>query len=320
MLEQTPNRLQYFPIPFFAVIMGLSGLTIVYQKAHEVLGFSAMIGNILAFVDIALFIIIALTYITKSIKYPNEVKTEFKHKIRINFFAAISISMILISIVLAPINELASYGIFVVGVVVHTFFTFHTISFWINHNFEIMHSNPAWFIPIVGNVLVPVAGAEYVPHEFLMFYFSIGIFFWIVLFTITLNRIIFHNQLPIKFIPTLFILIAPPAVGFIAYYKLAGEFDLFAQFLFQIGLFFTFLLAFMYKNFLKIKFFISWWAFTFPMAAITIATILVFKITNSLVYKNLAYLLIVATTVIIATVVYQTVIHMLKKEICVLEE
>jgi tellurite resistance protein len=314
------SRLQYFPIPFFAVIMGLSGLTIVYQKAHEVLGLSSIFGNILAFIDVSLFVVIFFTYMLKFVKYPSEVKKEFGHKIRINFFAAISISMLLVSIVLHPINELASFGIFLVGVVVHTFFTFHTVSFWINHNFEIMHSNPAWFIPIVGNVLVPVAGHGYVPNEFLMFYFSVGMFFWLVLFTITLNRIIFHNQLPVKFIPTLFILIAPPAVGFIAYIKLAGHFDLFAQFLFQIGLFFTFLIAFMYKNFLKIKFFISWWAFTFPMAAITIATILAFKITNSVVYKDLAYLLIVATTLIIAVVVYQTVIHMMKKEICVLED
>jgi len=29
------------------------------------------------------------------------------------------------------------------------------LSFWIHHQgFEIQHSNPAWFIPMVGNVLI----------------------------------------------------------------------------------------------------------------------------------------------------------------------
>lgn len=320
MHEQNISRLQHFPVPFFAVVMGLSGLSIVYQKAHEILGFSDIFGQILAYLDIAIFLVIASLYSTKLVKYPQEVKAEFGHRIRINFFASISISLLLISIVLVPFDRLVSMCVFYIGVVLHTFFTFYTVSFWINKEFEMKHSNPAWFIPIVGNVLVPVAGSEYVPHELLMFYFSIGIFFWIVLFTITLNRIIFHNQMPIKFIPTLFILIAPPAVGFLAYYKLTTSFDLFAQFLLQIGLFFTLLVAFMYKNFVKLKFFISWWAFTFPMAAITIANIVAFKITNSLIYKNFSYILICATTIIILIVAYQTIIHIIKKEICVIEE
>jgi len=41
------NRLQFFPIMMFAVIMGLSGLTIVFQKADEVLGLNIGIDFIL---------------------------------------------------------------------------------------------------------------------------------------------------------------------------------------------------------------------------------------------------------------------------------
>ena len=42
----------------------------------------------------------------------------------------------------------------------------------------------------------------------------------IILFSIILNRIIFHNPFAAKFMPTMFILIAPPAIGFISYIKL----------------------------------------------------------------------------------------------------
>ncbi len=40
------NRLQHFPIMMFAVIMGLSGLTIVYQKAEEILGLKTYVATI----------------------------------------------------------------------------------------------------------------------------------------------------------------------------------------------------------------------------------------------------------------------------------
>ncbi len=119
---------------------------------------------------------------------------------------------------------------FIFGAVLHFFFTFYTIKFWINNNLDIQHSNPAWFIPIVGNLIVPISGKGFMPDSILYFYFSVGIFFWIILFAIILNRIIFHKQFAPKFMPTLFILIAPPAIGFIAYIKLTSNLDFFCTY------------------------------------------------------------------------------------------
>jgi len=312
-------RLKFFPIMLFAVIMGFSGLTIVFQKASIVFGFPSFIGLGLSFLDVLLFTVIAILYLTKILKYPSESTKEFSHPIRINFFAAVSISLLLLAIVLREIYESLAFGVFIVGLVMHTFFTFYTVSFWINHNFEIQHSNPAWFIPIVGNIIIPVSGAGMVPTDLLQFYFSIGLFFWIVLFTVIFYRIIFHHQLAQKFIPTLFILIAPPAVGFIAYIKLGYGFDLFAKILLDLALFFTFLIFFMYRNFTKLKFFISWWAFTFPLAAVTIATILAFDLSKDPFYMYVSYALIAITTGVVITVAIRTVEHMLKREICIEE-
>lgn len=152
------NRLQFFPIMMFAIVMGLSGLTIVFQKAHEILGLNVLISNVLLVVDSFVFVLIILTYMAKILKYFDEVKKEFSHPIRINFFAASAISFLLVSIAYHSVNIESSKYLFFIGVSMQTFFTFYTIQFWINKNLEITHSNPAWFIPIVGNVLVPVAG------------------------------------------------------------------------------------------------------------------------------------------------------------------
>jgi tellurite resistance protein len=119
--------------------------------------------------------------------------------------------------------------------------------------------------------------------------------------------------------PTLFIFIAPPAVASIAYTKMYGHFDIFSNFLYSLALFFTFLLLFMFKNFLKLKFFISWWAFTFPLTAVTIASMLAYKKTGLIAYSYFAYLFLAFSTLVVFIVALRTIQHMFKKEICVLE-
>ena len=313
------DRLQFFPIMMFAIIMGLSGLTLVYKRMSEMLFFPSIVVTVMTIITTVLFFTILYFYILKLIKHKNEVKKEFSHPIRINFFAASSISTLILSMIYRNDIDLAAQIFFFVGACLHIFFTFYTIKYWINNNLEMQHSNPAWFIPIVGNLIVPIAGKGFIDDSVLYFYFSIGIFFWIILFSIILNRIIFHNQFAPKFMPTLFILIAPPAIGFISYIKLTGHLDFFAQILFNLGLFFTILVFVMYKNFINIKFVISWWAFTFPMAAITLATVLMYDLTHKNFYGILAYVLMTITTIIIILVARQTIIHMRKKEICIME-
>jgi tellurite resistance protein len=314
------NRLKFFPIMMFAIVMGLSGLSIVFEKAHEIFGVSKIIGTSLLYLDLTIFVIVLFVYIIKMFTYIGEVKKEFNHPVRINFFATIAISFLLISVALHPVNKDIAYYCFVIGTILQTYFTFNTIAFWINRNLELNHSNPAWFIPIVGNVLVPVAGMGFVDVNLLMYYFAVGLFFWVILTAILINRIIFHHQLAVKFIPTLFIFIAPPAVAFIAYMKMNHmQYDMFASSLYNLALFFTFLLFFMYKNFLKLKFFISWWAFTFPLTAIAIASMLAFKVTHIVLYSYFAYLFIAIASLVVLIVAIKTIQHMLKGEICIEE-
>lgn len=313
------NRVKFFPIMMYAMVMGMSGLTIMYQKAALWLAFSESIGMVLMVLSTALFMVISLIYLGKYIKYAPIVKKEFSHPIRLNFFAAISISMLMLAIIYKEVNVNVAALFWYAGAGLHFYLTMHTISFWINHNQELDHSNPAWFIPVVGNVLVPVGGVGFASQGVLMYFFSCGIFFWVILFAILLNRIIFHHQLAVKFMPTMFILIAPPAVGFLAYYKMFGVIDFFATMLFNLALFFTLLVAFMYKNFVKIKFFISWWAFVFPLAAMAISSMLMYHENKDATLLALSYVMVTVTTVVIAIVIYQTVAHMRKGEICVQE-
>jgi tellurite resistance protein len=314
------QKIQFFPITSFAVIMGLTGLAIAFGKFYHLGWLPKIFYDVSIFTVLVLFVLVVIMYGLKLAFYPDEVKTDFKHSIRVNFFSAISISLLLLSIAFYTYYPLLSISFWWMGTVLHTIFLFKTISFWIQHNFEIHHFNPAWFIPVVGNILIPVAGVEYAPQIISYFYFSVGFFFWIVLFTIFLYRAVFHAQLPEKFIPTFFILLAPPAVGFISYMRLAASWDGFSIFMLLITYFFIILLVVMYRSFFQLKFFMSWWAFTFPLAASTIASTVAFQVTNSDVFRYIAWIMLVLTIYVIGVVAWHTIDNMRKGETCVKED
>jgi tellurite resistance protein len=314
------HQLQYFPITMFAIVMGLTGLTIVFHRFSEIGAMPIFFFQANLAIVTLLFLFFLVTYLRKAIKYPNEVKSDFNHRIRVNFFSAFSISFMLLSIAYFPLFPDVSKVLWWIGVSVHTFLMLHTISFWIQHNFEIQTMNPAWFIPVVGNIIVPVAGVEFMPASFNFFYFSVGFFFWLVLFTIFLNRAIFHHQMPQKFMPTLFILIAPPAVGFIAWFKITQSFDMFAQFLLMMTYFFLALLLFLRKNFYKLTFYLSWWAFTFPLTAATLASVMAFHLTHQLFYKVMAFILMIISIMVIALVTWKTIQKIREGQICINED
>ena len=314
------EKIQYFPITAFSIIMGLSGLSIAFAKFYHLQWLPRGFYDFFLFFTLGLFLFFSYMYGRKAILHFEEVKADFNHRIRINFFSAITISFLLLSIAFMTYWPMLSLVFWWVGVIAHTVIMFYTISFWIQHNFEIQFMNPAWFIPVVGNILVPVAGVEYMPKAFSFIYFAIGFFFWIILFAIFLNRAIFHHQMPQKFIPTLFILIAPPAIGFIAYIRIAQSWDGFALFLLFIAYFFAVLLLFLYKSFSKLKFFISWWAFTFPMMAITIASIVAYQISHEETFKYLSFLFFGIAIFIVGFVTWKTLLMIKAGEMCIEEE
>ncbi|MFO7593062.1 MAG: SLAC1 anion channel family protein [Pseudomonadota bacterium] len=313
-------RLQHFPISWFAVVMGLAGFTIAWHRTEDVLVLPVHISPWLLGLTITVFAVLALLYATKLLRYSSEVRAEFAHPIKLNFFPTISIGMILLSIALLPYRMDISFVLWSVGTALHLVFTLYVLSVWIHHtHFEIQHINPAWFIPIVGNILVPIAGVRHANPEIAWFFFSIGLLFWLVLLTIIVYRMVFHQPLPAKLLPTLFILIAPPAVGFISWLQLNGSIDAFGRILYYAAIFLTLMLLTQAGRFARLQFFLSWWAYSFPMAAMTIATVLMYQQLQLPFFKGLAIVLLTLLTLLIATLLFKTIQAIARREICVEE-
>jgi tellurite resistance protein len=318
--QQQQNRLENFPISFFSIIMGLAGLTIAWEKAQHIFNIHLGINPILVGITSSVFVILLITYAAKLILRTESVVKELKHPVKLSFFPSISISFLLLSIAFLDINEAIARPLWITGALLHLGFTLYVISTWMHHeHFKINHINPAWFIPAVGNVLVPIAGVALGYMDISWFFFSIGMLFWIILLTIFFNRILFHDPMDTHLLPTLFILIAPPAVGFLAYIRLNGGIDNFSHFLYFAPLFLTLLLLTQARRFIRLPFFLSWWAYSFPLAAITIASFVVYEKTQNVVYLWIASSLLALVTTLVGIITIATLKAIRKHGICVAE-
>jgi tellurite resistance protein len=314
------SRLRYFPISFFSVVMGLAGYAIAVQRAEAILALPAGAGGALGWTAAGVFLLLAALYFAKWLRFRDEVAKELAHPIKLAFFPAISIGLILLAVALHPASARLSFALLAAGASLQLALTLFVLARWIGQTtFEIQHSNPSWFIPVVGNILVPIAAVDHGLAEVAWFFFSIGLVFWLVLQTIVFNRMIFHHPLPAKLVPTLAILLAPPAVGFVAYVKLAGAIDGFARVLFYTALFTGLLLLALLRRFAGLRFFLSWWAYSFPLAALTIAAIVMYRFTALGFFAALAWALLALLTAVVLGLVARTLMAIARREICVEE-
>ncbi|WGW05686.1 SLAC1 anion channel family protein [Tropicibacter oceani] len=317
-LDPAEPRLAHFPVTFFATVMGLAGLTLALHLAETRFGWGHGASTLALWVTIADFVGVALLFALKALRHPGAIAGEWNHPVKLAFFPAISISLMLIATALRADFGQAALVVWSVGAALQAVLFLSVISGWIGRRpFQPMHISPAWFIPAVGNVVAPVAGVSLGFVELSWLFFATGLVFWIVLLTLVMNRLIFHDPLPGRLYPTLVILIAPPAVGFLAWLQLnGGQLDAFARILYYAGITFAGIVAMQGPAIARLPFALSWWALSFPIAALTIATLRYGALAGSGAHDLLGGALLALLLAVVLGLIARTALAATRGEIC----
>ena len=319
----TRPRLAHFPVTFFATVMGLAGLSLAWIRAGDVLGTPDVVGEALFWAALAAYAAVLAAYATKALRHWAAVREELHHPVRLAFVPTITIALLLLAAAgQRPAPALAE-GMWWVGAIGQLALTLYVLSAWINRpTFASDHVTPAWFIPVVGLVVVPLGGVGYGQRELSWFFFAVGVAFWIPLLAVILNRLFVHERpVPPRLLPTLAVLIAPPAVAMLAYVRLdpQGVDGPVPRLLYYAALFFGLLFVAQVNRLRRLPFFLSWWAYSFPLAALSVATTLMSHLVGGWFLEGLAWVLLAGVTCLILLLVVRTAAAMVRGEICVPE-
>lgn len=313
-------RLAHFPITFFAIGMGMMGLTLAIRAAETSFAQGHGLSHIVFALSVTMLAAVSLGYILKAMRHPSEVAAEWHHPVRIAFFPAVSISLLLLAAALVELAPSVAEPLWVLATILQGVLALSVISAWIGHRaFQTGMMTPAWFIPAVGNVIVPLAGARLGYIEISWLFFSAGLIFWIVLLTLVMNRLMFHEPMPGKMAPTLMILVAPPAVAFTAWLRLMGEPGPFGHFLLSVSYVFALVVATQALKLRKLPFALSWRALSFPVAALSIASFGYAHTAGSDAHRWIGAGLLALLLAVVAVLITRTVLAMRAGGICIPE-
>ena len=289
--------------------MGVSGLTSAWRQASQQFNTSPWIDGAVGCVAVALFVLLCVAYSFKVLKFPQAVRSEFRHPIAGNFFGTATIATLLVSTVIAPVSARAAEVLWSIGTVTTIALSFTIVSRLLRGKVDAGHAVPAWLIPGVATLDITVAGAA-MPmawaREVNLFAMAVGTMMALLFFTMIMSRLIHHHEkLANEMVPSMMILMAPFEVGFLAYTNYFQKIDTFAAMLFYFGLFIFFSLAFkIFKR--SVPFAAGWWALSFPLAALSNAALRYAEHARSLPVTALAVGLLLFLSALIAVLLFRT--------------
>lgn len=312
--------MRWLPVALFGSVMGLTGLSLAWRLAHARFGVPLWISDAIGVVGLLAFVAMSLGYAIKAMTGFAHAKAEFSHPVAGALFGTPLISALLLPAVLADYSLPLARGLWVIGVIGMTVFAWHMASRWLGTSQQRPHATPAWIVPLVGMLDIPLAvpalGFAEPPHAVMMLGLAVGLFFAIPLFTIIFSRLMFEEPQPPAMSPSLMIMLAPFAVGFSAYVVTVGRVDALAEGLFALS---VFLLAVLLMRLRHLReccpFRVSWWAISFPLAATAGAALRYASYAQAPWADGLAALLLALATAVIGGLLVRTLLGIAKGEL-----
>ena len=334
------NLIKNFAPSWFASVMGTGILALTSLFYAQYLPFLRYVAQAFFYLNVTLFGILLVPWLLRWILFRARALRDLNDPVVSNFYPTLSIGMLVLASDFIAIGNCFSVGLWfwIVGTALTIMFALLVpyIMFKGEH-VTIDHVNPAWFIPPVGLIVIPIAGSLIIGHfeglanEWVIFanYFGwgAGFFLYLALLAICMYRFFLHRPLPNVLAPTVWINLGPIGAGTVALLNLVTHCRFIAdqEPFFVFGLLFwgfgiwwvvmAILLTLHYIRRLSLPYAMSWWAFTFPLGAYVAASHLTAQRLGIKLVDYIGFVLYILLFALWAVTATRTFIHAFKGDL-----
>jgi len=189
--------------------------------------------------------------------------------------AIVPIVGMLLGAELAEWFPLAGIVITVLAMAATAVFAGWLVSTWLAGSIELGVVHGGYLLPTVaGGYVAATAGAAIGLPDVGWAAFGVATLFWAIMTTIIVVRIVTRPALPDPLVPTLAVIVAPPAVGGLALFDLTGNSITPLSLAFAgLTVVLTITQLSLISRYRRLSFSLGFWSFTFPTAAVVAYTI-----------------------------------------------
>ncbi|KAI3975184.1 hypothetical protein MKX01_020585 [Papaver californicum] len=306
-----------FPVSAFSICLGVSSQAILWKAlatspSTRFLHISMNVNLVLWWIAVVITSIVFFVYFLKVVFYFEAVRREYFHPIRVNFFFAPWVTLLFLALGIPPTHvetlHAASWYILMTPILC---LELKIYGQWMSGGQRRLSkvANPSNHLSIIGNFVGALLGASNGLKEGPIFFFGVGLAHYVVLFVTLYQRLPTNETLPKELHPVFFLFVAGPSVASMAWARIQGTFDCGSKICYFIGLFLYCSLAVRVNFFRGFRFSLAWWAYTFPMAGASIATIRYSNVVKNPVTQSLSVILSAISTCVVTALLVSTVYH-----------
>lgn len=306
-----PAPLRFLGPAWFAVVMGLAGLALAWHRATPLLGEMALAASLaLASVAAVVFVLLLAAAALRARRHPEAWAEDLRHPVRHPFVAALPISLVLVATLAVAMlgPSLPARLAWWVGSLAQLATTVWVLARWWRGNqaggLQWAGLTPALFIPVVGNVLVPLAGVPLGHAAWSAAQFGVGLLFWPVVLVLIAVRVAVQGPWPERLRPAAFIVIAPPAVVGLALLQFGAP-ALLAWGCWGLALFGLLWAGTQARAIAAMPFALPHWALSFPLAALAALSLRLAE--PGTAFAMLALALLALASLVVAALLLATV-------------
>lgn len=342
MEEQKTNFVKSFNPVWFAAVLGFGGIalaSVLITQLFDALWLKPA-AMILVYFNFFLLLCLFVIWLIRSILYFNGLIAELKHPVLAGFHSLMPAAVIMISINFSKLGlplslwqyQAVAVVFWIVGAVFELILlTLAVYYLIINEKMTVNFMNGGWLVPPVAALLTAIGGLNIVlflaPDPIAQsllwinyFFFGAGVFIFILLAFSIFNKIFFAEKLDPKVFPSFWIMMVPFSLMALCLPLFADATAFFLPdvknaltgislflnpMLIGIGiwlLILLMLLSFYYFKNIKVPFGAGWWAFIFPTASVSMASLNYAVLTRQMFFGYagvIIYLLLLILTVVV---------------------
>ncbi len=333
-LENNSQIVRNFAPSWFAMVMGTGVFAITSMFYSEYISFLKYVAFFLYYLNIILFFFLLIPWVLRWVLFRERAMRDLKDPVLSNFYATIAIAMLVLSSDFMAIGKAPLFAeiFWFVGVPLTVFFAILTpYIVFTGEDVKIDHINPAWFIPPVGLIVIPMSGSLLVGNfggitkEAIIFFnyfgWGSGFFLYLSLLAVCMYRFILHRPLPSILAPTIWINLGPIGAGSLALVNIVSAssfihikepFFVFALIFWGFGIWWFIMAVVMTVHYLKkidLPYALSWWAFTFPLGAYVASSHVLSGIFNMSLLDHIGFALYWLLVLMWVVTFFQTAKH-----------